>query len=71
MSNNIIDFPNKNITPDELLERAKGVYQNVVIIGYDKEGGLNVRSDSDTRYKDALFMVSSFQHKLLNGDYNE
>ena len=61
---------------DNVLEGAKGNYEHAIIIGYDKDGILDVRAGgmNDSRQpmaKDWLFLVEKFKHKLVNGDYSE
>ena len=57
--------------PDTVLDRAKGQYSEVVVIGYNHEGELEVRSTTDTDHKEVLWLLGLFKHKLLNGDYFE
>lgn len=56
---------------DHILENAKGVYKEVLILGWDKEHCLDVRSTTQMRATDLLFIVEKFKTKLLNGDYSE
>lgn len=56
---------------DLVLEKAKDTYESVLIIGYDKEGNLDVRSDASINGKEALWLIESFKTKLLNGEYAE
>ena len=51
--------------PDHVLEAAKGVYQDVFVIGYDKDGVLDVRASKGLDAKSALFLVEQFKTKLL------
>lgn len=59
------------ISADEVLKKAKGCYSDALIIGYDKDGALDVRSSSCLDHKDCLFLIELFKHKLLTGDYYE
>lgn len=70
----------KNIFPandfDHVMEQAKGEYEYAIIIGYDKEGYLDVRagglnSGRQPTAKDWLFAVEQFKRKLLSGDYSD
>lgn len=58
-----------HIEPDTVLEKAKGVYTSVLIIGWDVDGNLDVRSTTDLTAADSLFLASLFSSKLLKGDY--
>jgi hypothetical protein len=57
--------------PDVVLEKAKGQYESVVVIGYDNEGILDVRASTNQDAKSILFMMEQFKNKLLNGDYRD
>lgn len=59
---------------DHVMDCAKRNYESALIIGYDKNGCLDVRgggliSGKQPTVKDWLFMIESFKLKLVNGDY--
>jgi len=56
--------------PDEVLEAAKGQYESVFILGYNLEdGSMDARASLNLDPVDINWLISMFQHKLLNGDY--
>jgi hypothetical protein len=57
--------------PDHVLERAKGVYDSVFIIGYDKDGNIDQRASTNLKPSEVNYLIDIFKHKLLNGDYTE
>lgn len=57
--------------PNNVLEHAMGSYEDVLIIGYDKEGSLDIRSTSSVTAERALFLIEQFKNNLLNGEYCE
>lgn len=57
--------------PDAVLEQAAGEYESVLIIGWDKEGMLSVRSTTDLNGRDGLWMIEQFKLSLLGGDYSD
>ncbi|MEE8288960.1 MAG: hypothetical protein V3R25_06060 [Nitrosomonadaceae bacterium] len=59
----------KSIDANTVLEKAKGNYTSVLVIGWDDEGYLDVRSTNNLDQKDCLYLVQMFTHKLLSGDY--
>ena len=59
----------KTISSDTVLEKAKGNYTSVLVIGWDKEGYLDIASTNNLDQKDCLYLAQMFTHKLLNGDY--
>ena len=56
--------------PDNVLERAAGKYQDVLILGYDHEGHLDARSNTTLKKADILFLMKQFETKLMRGDYD-
>lgn len=61
---------------DYVMGAAKDNYEAAIIIGYDKSGRLDVRgggmiNGKQPAAKDWLFMIESFKHKLINGDYSD
>lgn len=58
-----------SLDADTVLEKAKGNYTSVLVIGWDKYGYLDTRSTNNLDQKDCLYLAQMFAHKLLNGDY--
>lgn len=56
--------------PDNVLEQAVGVYDEVFIIGYDKDGALDVRSSTNFTTASIVFALEVFKTKLFLGDYD-
>lgn len=57
--------------PDVVLDKGKGVYESVLILGYDKDGLLDARASTNQDAKSILFMLEQFKSNLLNGDYKD
>lgn len=57
--------------PDNVLEQAAGVYDQVFVIGYDKDGELEVRASLNFPMRDIFFAMEAFKFKILNGEYGE
>jgi len=57
--------------PDVVLECALGNYGSVLVLGYDKDGFLDARASLNLDKKEIMWLISVFQHKLLNGDYTD
>ena len=55
--------------PDAVLEQAVGVYDQVFVLGYDKDGELEVRASLNFKMREIFFAMDAFKHKVLNGDY--
>jgi hypothetical protein len=73
VAQNVVKFYPKDAAknPDNVLERAVGVYDQVFVIGYDKDGKLDVRASLNFKMKDIFFAMEAFKHKVLRGDYDE
>jgi len=69
--NNVVKFYRKDsaIDPDAVLEQAIGRYQDVLILGYDKAGRLDVAATLGMTTKEAVWVMAYFKQKLMNGDY--
>jgi len=59
------------VEPDDVLESAKGVYEELIVIGFAKDGMLDVRSSHNVTERQALWTVEQFKRKLLEGEYGE
>lgn len=70
---NVIKFRGKDaaINPDAVLEQAIGQYDSTIVIGWNKDGVLDARASLNLDHADIHWMLSAFQHKLLNGDYSD
>jgi len=55
--------------PDNVLERAIGNYDEVLILGWDKDGQLDARANLDMTAREINWIIDIFKAKLLNGDY--
>ena len=73
MENNIIKFRDKNAAkdPDHVLEKAKGEYRDVIILGWTKDDYMGVRASYGMTTKEMVFLIDQFKHNLLDGKYNE
>lgn len=58
------------MNPDCVLEQAVGHFESVIVIGYDKNEMMDVRASLNLKKSEILWLISKFQHKLLNGDYD-
>ena len=69
---NVISFyPNgAAVEPDIVIEEAIGVYENVVIIGWNKQEELDVRASLNLSHSDILWLLEVFKARLLNGEYD-
>lgn len=71
--NNITRFYPKDAAkePDNVLEQALGVYSDVLILGWDKEGRFDPRASLDLDKADMLLLIEIFKHNLISGVYND
>ena len=72
MTDKVIKFYKKDaaLDPDAVLSQAIGQYDSVIVLGWDKEGELDARASLNLDQADIHWLISVFQHKLLNGDYS-
>ena len=73
MTDNIVKFYPKNAAqnPDAVLEQALGQYDQVFVIGYDKDGCLDVCGSTNFTIRDIFFALEAFKFKVLNGEYGD
>ena len=57
--------------PDAVLEQAIGAYDQVFVIGYNKDGELDVRGTLNFTMKELFFALDAFKFMVLNGEYGE
>lgn len=62
---------NASDNPDMVLEQAAGEFNDVLVIGWDKDDELDARCSSGiSRKAETVYLLQTFLHKLLNGDYD-
>ena len=54
---------------DYVLEQAVGVYDDVVIIGTDKSGAIDVRATASTTDPQILWMMEAFKLRMLSSQW--
>lgn len=55
---------------DNVLEQALGVYDEVLILGWRKDGNMDARATLGLKDGgDCLWLVEKFKHNLLSGVY--
>ena len=69
---NVVKFYPKDAAenPDAVLEQAVGVYDQVFVIGYNKDGKTEVRASLNFKMRDIFFALDAFKFKVLNGEYD-
>lgn len=56
---------------DNVLEQAMGVYSEVLLIGWDKDGKFDARATLGLQDgADLLWLVETFKTKLMKGDFS-
>ena len=70
---NVISLITKDAAkdPNVVLEGAKDDYNSVLVIGWDKEDNLSIRSTLGLNASECLWLIEVFKHKLVAGDYDE
>lgn len=73
MMENVIKFYPKDAAkdPDVVLEKAIGEYEQVFIIGYDKDGQIDARGSMNFSLREIFFVLDHFKFKVFNGDYGD
>jgi hypothetical protein len=69
---NILTFtkPTDKLEPDTVLEKAKGQYSELFLVGWNKDDTMDVRTCDGVTKGDILWLLELFKHKLLAGDFD-
>ena len=63
---------NPSSNPDSVLKHAVGVFKEVLILGYNQDGYMEVRASNGMAPKaELLMLVENFKHALMNGLYDD
>ena len=70
MSADILKFRPRDYinNPDAILEEAKGEFESVLLIGWNKDGSFDARG-SIADGPNLLWLVEAFKTQLMNGDF--
>lgn len=70
---NIVDFKPKDAAknPDHVLEQAKGVYTQVLVLGWDQAGELDARASMNMSAGEVNWLIDQFKQALISGEYAE
>lgn len=67
----VIDM-NPASNPDTVLKEARGAFKEVLILGYNYEGYMEVRASAGMAPKaELLMLIENFKHALMNGMYDD
>jgi len=69
MSNVIQIVPDK-ASADDIFEDSQGEFKEVLIIGWDKNNIMKVKSSSTLDIKDIVYMMEVFKQALLSAGYS-
>lgn len=66
----VIKFYPKNAgdNPDMVLEQAIGLYEDVLLIGYNKDDYVSWRISKSMSKGDLLWLLENIKYKLLSGE---
>lgn len=57
------------LDPDVVLRSAIGVFDRLVVIGYNKEGKIDAYGSLNFSNEEIVFAMERFKHKIMAGDY--
>lgn len=57
------------LDPDVVLRSAIGVFDRLVVLGYDKDGRIEAFGSLNFPNEDIVFAMERFKHKIMAGDY--
>lgn len=73
MTDNVVRFrpANEMESADAVLERAQGVFDEVLIIGFNKAGEVEGRVTLGMTERDAVWLMETLKFALLAGECDE
>lgn len=67
----VVDL-NPASNPDTVLKEAQGDFKEVLLLGYNYEGYMEVRATLGLAPKaELLMLIENFKHALMNGVYDD
>ena len=72
MTDNVKKFYGKDAAknPDYVLEQAVGKFRDCLVLGYDKDGFMDIRASLGLTKAELLLLREVFKHNLVAGNYN-
>jgi hypothetical protein len=61
----IVDTDDSLINPDNVLKRSMGHFENIILIGTNEDGHMEVRSSLNLTVKDMLWMLEMTKQNIL------
>jgi len=52
--------------PDEVLKSANGNYQQLIIVGWNNDGQLDVRATLGMDAAETIYLIEMFKHAILS-----
>lgn len=68
--NNIIELRKKEVTTDDMLEEAKGVFVDSLLIGWDKNDELSVWVSKDFLESEINWAIDILKQRLLSREFS-
>ena len=66
---NIVNIVPNNASADEIFDDCKGEFKEVLILGWDHDNLMKVKSSSSLDVKDIIYMCEIFKQVLLTSGY--
>lgn len=57
--------------PDVVLRSAIGVFEKVLVLGYNKDGEVDAFGSLNFSSEQIVFALERFKHKIMAGDYGK
>lgn len=57
------------LSADPVLQKAIGMYQSVVVCGYNEAGEFIAQASMNLRGHEILWLLETFKHKLITGEF--
>lgn len=68
----IFDTAKNHVWADAVLEQGKGTFEDVILLGWDKEGSLRIVGSGDLRERtDLVYILMKVVNSILNGEFDD
>ena len=70
MADNVISLMPVQATADEVLEDCKGQFDQLLALGWAKDGSLVAKATSAMDVKETVYLLETFKHAVIQAGYH-
>ena len=70
MADNVFSLMPVQATADEVLEDCKGQFDQLLALGWSKDGALVAKATSAMDVKETVYLLETFKHAVIQAGYH-